>query len=175
MKILRRAVPMLLLALVSASRAHAEGGSPIQISLFNPIQIVPETKSVKGVRLNLIYGKNADVTGFDYGLVNHTTGNEGALQIGFVNIDEKDFVGWQDGGFNMVRGEFTGLQTGLYNGSEDMSGFAWGWVNRSRNMHGVQLGLVNFTETMNGVQVGIANIIQKGKIPFLPIVNWSFN
>jgi hypothetical protein len=41
-------------------------------------------------------------------------------------------------------------------------------------MRGLQVGLVNYTETMHGVQVGVANIIQKGKIPFLPIVNWSF-
>jgi hypothetical protein len=148
MKILRCAVPMLLLALTTVSNARADGGSPIQISLFNPVQIVPETKSVKGVRLNLIYGKNADVTGLDYGLVNQTTGNEGALQIGLVNL--------------------------AYNSTEDGHGVQWGWVNRSRNMRGLQVGLVNFTETMHGVQVGVANIIQKGKIPFLPIVNWSF-
>jgi hypothetical protein len=55
-----------------------------------------------------------------------------------------------------------------------MNGVAFGWVNKTRNMHGLQVGLINFTETMHGLQIGAGNIIQKGKIPFLPIVNWSF-
>jgi hypothetical protein len=165
---------LLLSSIALAPSARAEGGSPIQVALFNPAQIVKEDKSVKGVRIDLLYGKNADVTGLDWGLVNQTTGNEGALQIGFVNLVDKDFTGWQDGGFNITKGEFTGLQTGIYNSTEDMNGFAYGWVNRSRNMRGFQLGLVNITETMHGLQIGVANMIQKGKIPFLPIVNWSF-
>jgi hypothetical protein len=175
MKILRHAVPLLALALTFASTARAAGESPFQLSLFNPVQIVPESKSVSGVRLNLIYGKNQNMTGFDWGIANHTTGNESALQIGVVNIVEKDFTGWQDGAVNLTRGKFTGLQSGLYNESADMHGLAYGWVNRAKNMRGVQIGLVNLTETMHGLQIGVANYIQKGKIPLLPIVNWSFD
>ena len=113
MSLLRPAVLVLVVSIAAAPSARASGASPVQISLFAPVQIVPMDKSVWGLRLDLIYGKNANVTGLDWGLVNHDTGD------------------------------------------------------------GLQLGLANFTETMHGLQIGAGNIIQKGKIPFLPIVNWS--
>lgn len=157
-----------------APSAHAAGASPVQISLFPPVAIVGPDKSVSGLRLDLIYGRNVDVTGLDWGIVNHDTGNGFAWQAGLVNLVEKDFTGWQDGAVNLTKGSFTGLQSGVYNQTETMNGFAYGFINRARSMRGVQLGVVNFTETMHGLQVGVANIIQKGKIPILPIVNWSF-
>ena len=45
----------------------------IQLALFNPVQIFPEENSITGVRLNLLYGSNASVTGLDVGVVNRTT------------------------------------------------------------------------------------------------------
>ncbi|HRZ40904.1 MAG TPA: hypothetical protein P5246_07835, partial [Candidatus Omnitrophota bacterium] len=41
----------------------AEGAKPLQIALFNPIQLVPEEEGIKGFGFNFIYGKNAGVTG----------------------------------------------------------------------------------------------------------------
>src|SRR6185295_815518 len=95
-----RRLAILALVLVAAvlrtpAAARAEG-SPIQISLFNPVQIVRADKSVSGLRIDLIYGKNAGMTGLDWGLVHHTTGSESALQYGLVGLVEKDFTGWQD-------------------------------------------------------------------------------
>ena len=172
---LRRRFTLVLFALVMLPlAAQAESPSPVQLSLFTPIQIVAPEKSVSGLRLNLIYGKNVDVTGLDWGLVNHNTGSGFAWQAGLVNVVEKDFTGWQEGAVNMTNGAFTGLQSGLYNQTEDMKGVAYGLINRAKNMRGVQLGLFNYTETMHGLQIGVANVIVKGKIPFLPIVNWSF-
>src|SRR5258708_28740435 len=91
-----------------ASIAHAEG-SPIQIALIAPVQIVGPTKSVSGLRLDLIYGKNVNVTGLDWGIVNHSTGTEFAWQSGAVNMVEKDFTGFQEGWVDMNRAQFTGL------------------------------------------------------------------
>ena len=54
-----------------------------------------------------------------------------------------------------------------------MHGVQFGLVNNAKSMRGLQLGLLNMTETMHGLQIGVANMIQKGKTPFLPIVNWS--
>lgn len=155
--------------------AHgAQGAAPIQLALFEPVQIVKPDRSVSGLRLDLIYGRNVDVTGVDWGLVNHDTGSGFAWQAGVVNMVQNNFTGWQDGGVNVTGGTFTGLQSGVFNQSEAMNGFAYGIVNRTRSMHGVQLGVVNITETMHGLQIGVANMIQKGRYPFLPIVNWSF-
>jgi hypothetical protein len=172
-RILRSAL-LLLVGSLFASASHAEGNaSPIQISLFNPVQIVKADKPVSGLRIDLIYGKNTDVTGLDWGLVNHDTGSGHAFQWGAFNYVEKDFTGWQDGWVNMTKGEFTGLQWGLFNQSQSFHGLAVGAINVTKNARGVQVGLVNMTETMHGLQIGVGNIIQKGKIPFLPIVNWQ--
>lgn len=76
---------------------------PIQLALFNPIQIYDESTSITGLRINLIYGKNAKVSGLDWGLVNHiTSGVSKGVQFGFVGIVEADYMGWQDNGVNIT-------------------------------------------------------------------------
>ena len=67
-----------VLSLFAAGSALA--ASPIQLALFDPAQIVKDDQSVGILRIDLIYGKNANVTGLDLGLVNHTTGNQGAIR-----------------------------------------------------------------------------------------------
>lgn len=135
---------------------------PVQLSLFTPIQIFPENDAITGIRLNLIYGRNASVTGLDWGLVNHTTtGTTTAWQIGVVGLVDTDFTGWQDNHVNIVKGNFKGFQSGVFNYARSATGF--------------QLGIVNYAESMNGLQIGIVNIIgEGGAFPVLPIVNWSF-
>jgi hypothetical protein len=135
---------------------------PIQLALFAPVQIFPERYSISGIRLSLIYGKNASVTGLDWGLVNHTTtGVTTGLQVGLVGLADADFVGWQDNAINVVKGNFQGLQ--------------WGLVNSANHARGLQLGFVNYARTLNGLQIGLINIIkQGGQFPVFPIVNWSF-
>ncbi len=173
MRFARRLALSLLTVASLAGAATAQNASPVQVSLFTPVQIVRPDRSVSGLRLDLIYGKNVNVTGIDWGLANHDTGNGFAWQWGAVNLVEKNFTGWQDGALNMTRGQFTGFQSGLFNQTESANGVALGVVNFSKHMRGVQIGVVNVTETMHGFQLGIGNVIQKGKIPILPIVNWS--
>ncbi|MCP4631734.1 MAG: hypothetical protein GY855_02330, partial [candidate division Zixibacteria bacterium] len=62
-----------LLVIICLSVPVMAQEKPIQLSLFNPIQIFPETDGITGVRLNLLYGRNTKVIGVDFGLVNHTT------------------------------------------------------------------------------------------------------
>jgi hypothetical protein len=136
--------------------------SPVQLSLFPPVQIVPENQSVSGIRLSLIYGSNVNVTGFDWGLVAKNTGNGKGIQWAGVALVDKDFEGWQWGLVSITNGAFTGLQGPytLYNSA--------GYLN------GVQIGLINSTETIKGVQIGLLNIIKKGGfMPIFPIVNWG--
>ena len=154
--------------------AHAQNAAPFQLALFTPAQIVPAGRPVSGLRLNLVYGRNTDVTGVDWGLVNHTAGTGFAWQDGIVNLVEEDFTGWQNGAVNLTRGRFTGYQSGGFNSSAEMHGVAFGLVNRTTRMRGVQVGLVNYTETMHGLQIGVANVIREGRTPFLPVINWSF-
>ena len=137
--------------------------NPIQLSLFNPVQIVPENESVSGLRLNLIYTKNADVTGFDLGLVNKTTGKQLGVQWGFVNLTDGGFTGWQAGAVNVTSGSSVGLQTG--------------WVNyHMGHFNGLQFSIVNYSATLKGLQLGLINIIGKGGfLPVFPIFNFDFD
>jgi hypothetical protein len=166
-----------LLALLAPAFATAQ--SPIQIALFNPVQIVPEDEAIRGVRLNILYGKNTWVRGLDVGLVNHTTdGISKGIQAGLINLAESDFLGWQPGVVNIIEGEFLGLQGGFwapFNQIDGGEGAQIGIVNVARDMSGFMLGLVNYAENMYGLQIGLVNIIEnKDGFPFFPIVNWSF-
>lgn len=135
---------------------------PFQLSLITPVQVVPAGQAIKGVRLNLIYGRNTAVKGVDLGLVNHTTtGVTKGWQTGLVGVVDTDFKGYQDNWVNVTKGRFEGFQSGIYD--------------HARDMHGFQFGLVNYAETMYGLQVGLINIIRKGHgHPVLPLINWSF-
>lgn len=151
-----------LLCVLVFSLPLAAQDKPIQISLFNPLQIYPEPTSITGLRINLIYGKNATVKGIDLGLVNHTTFKQSkGYQWGLVGIVDADFLGWQDNSVNIVKGNFEGFQSGL--------------VNYAGHASGLQFGFVNYAESMYGVQIGLVNIIkQGGAFPVFPIINWSF-
>lgn len=167
-----------LFAVPTATTAQA----PIQVSLFPPAQIVPETDAVSGLRLGL-YARNRAMTGLDLGVAMHTTADATALQISLVNVVEGDFtgaqVGWGVGASlaNVTRGYMQGFQLGLYNGAGAAQGFQWGLVNNvDRRIQGFQLSLVNIAEDMHGLQVGLINIIRsKDSFPVLPLVNWKFD
>ncbi len=151
-----------VLALVLITRPVAAQEKPIQLSLFSPVQIVPEDQAVAGVRLSLLYGKNTYVSGFDWGLVSHSTaGVSKGVQFGLVGINDADFIGWQNTAVNYTKGT--------------AEGFQWGLVNYAGHASGFQLGFVNYAVSMRGLQIGLVNIIkQGGQFPVFPIVNWSF-
>ena len=152
---------MVLILAGGVGTAHGQG-KPVQLSLVNPIQLVNESESISGVRLNLIYTKNVSVSGFDFGLVNSCSGgtSEG-IQWAFVGINDGGFKGWQSAFVSITKENFQGLQMGFYNTAGHMSG--------------LQLGFINHASTMNGLQIGLVNLIDTGgAFPVFPIVNWSF-
>jgi len=144
-----------------SSSGHAQS-KPINVALFNPVQVFPENNSITGLRINIIYGKNVSMEGLDWGLVNSVgTGGFTGVQWGFVNIDEGNVVGWQNGALNLCQ--------------SDVKGFQWGWFNTGKHVNGFQLGLVNMAESLYGLQIGIINFIKTGgQFPVFPIINWSF-
>jgi hypothetical protein len=151
-----------ILVLILNSNMFAQE-KPIQLSLFNPVQIVPEDQSVKGFRFNLLYGKNAAMTGLDIGLVNMSTSLQQGVQWGAVSITNGGFVGWQSNFASISKGNSTGLQ--------------WSSINyHDGHFHGLQLAVFNYAATMNGIQVGLINIIKEGGfLPVFPIFNFSFD
>jgi hypothetical protein len=151
---------VILFAAFSAKDIYAQD-KPIQLALFNPIQIFDENTSITGLRISLLYGKNAQLTGLDWGMVNQT-GSVKGVQFGLVGLTENNFTGWQDNFVNITNDHFEGLQ--------------WGFVNYAGTVNGVQIGFVNYAANMKkGLQIGLVNIIkQGGQFPVFPIVNWAF-
>lgn len=175
----RRCLTLACAVLVAGTWADigfAQQRRPVQLSLVTPIQIFPKEDTIVGVRLNLIYGSNAEVRGIDIGIANHTTGGRSVgVQFGVVGIAGGDFVGWQDNYVNIVKGKFEGLQSGLVNVANEASGLQLAWVNHTQRASGLQLSIVNYARTLNGIQIGLVNIIAEGgAFPVFPIVNWSF-
>ena len=153
---------VILAALLCSPAMSSADDRPIQLSLVSPVQIFPEDYSIAGIRLSLIYGRNASVTGLDWGLINHTTtGLSQGVQFGLVGLADGGFKGWQNTAFNITRSDFEGFQWGIVNYADYASGF--------------QLGFVNYARSMKGLQIGLVNIISKGgQFPVFPLVNWSF-
>lgn len=133
--------------------------TPVMVSLFTPAQVPSENYDVKGLRIDLLYGKCHNLYGLDAGLVNYTVNKEVGLAAGLVNYAGKSFTGLQVGAVNIGK-EVHALQVGVYNGADDMSGF--------------QIGLINHARIMRGVQIGVINVIENNDLPFLPIVNFFF-
>ena len=168
---------IVVLALSSILPSFAVADGPVNLSLFNPIQIVKEDQAVTAFRFSLIYGVNTDLTGLDLSLVGINKGDVMGVQWAGVGITEGTFTGWQSGWLaSITRGEFTGLQTGLYTNAGGGSGVQLGWINTAEEFSGLQFGFVNITNTMtSGLQIGLVNIIKnKEKLKFFPIVNWKF-
>lgn len=150
----------LFICFTSISRSQE---NPIQLSLINPIQIIPESQSISGFRFNLLYGKNVDVKGFDLGLVNQSTGIQKGVQWGLVNLTDGGATGWQSGFANITKGMSVGLQTGAVNYHQG-------------HFNGLQISVVNYAATLKGLQLGLINIIGEGGfLPVFILFNFCFD
>lgn len=163
MKVLRGMLIVAGMWLVAQSAVRAENEYTfIQLALVPPqLQLVDEKMDIKGLRLE-IYGRNANVSALDIGILNETTGKFGGLGFGLANFANEDSGGIQFAGiFNEGKKGFSGAQVGL--------------VNHAGKMKGVQLGLVNIADDMSGIQIGLWNQINSKDLWYiLPIVNWKF-
>jgi hypothetical protein len=138
---------------------EAQEKRAINLALVTPIQLYPAEDVISGFRFNLIYGRNAGMSGLDLGLANHVDGPMRGVQLGAVNMTDSG-VGFQWGAINLNEGEFEGFQ--------------WGWYNQAGLNNGLQLGLVNYAQKAKGIQVGIVNIIKEGgRFPIMVLVNWG--
>jgi hypothetical protein len=144
---------------LSVFSGTAAAQNPIQLSLFPPIQIVPENEPVSALRLS-VYGANTDMTGFDFGIASKTTGTFKGVQWTLVGLVDQDFTGWQSNLVSITGGSMTGLQMGAYNSANFCNGLQFGIFNSSQSMKGIQLGLINMIKT-------------GGWMPIFPIVNWG--
>lgn len=170
MKMFVRPVIVVLLSVIACS-AHAAEWTPFQLSLVKPVQLFPEETKVEGLRLNLIYGVNKELTGLDLGIVNEVTGTIKGVQAAYIlggnishDLDGAQIV-YGFGGANVTGGEANGLQiAGIFGGvnwAEEFNGVqlsgVFGGINRAAELSGGQvtfaMGGVNKASDVSGVQI----------------------
>lgn len=98
------------------------------------------------------------------GLVNLAEGNQDGVQIGFTNVNQKNFSGTQVGFANTVGGSTQGAQVGFVNLSKDsVDGVQVGYINTSGGaVSGMQVGFINgCKDSLDGGQVGFVNLSGK--------------
>ncbi|OGV68084.1 MAG: hypothetical protein A2283_18775 [Lentisphaerae bacterium RIFOXYA12_FULL_48_11] len=164
-----------------------------QLSLWNPVQIVPEDIDVLGLRLNLIYGENRDSYGLDLGLVNSLTRDMLGAQAGLLNVSRGEMRGIQIGldnivgnidAFGLEHPSFSrgapcayGLQFGAFNliyPKGVMMGAQVGIINVADKIQGLQVGIVNCAKDMTGIQIGLINYNDSAEFYLSPVVNACF-
>jgi hypothetical protein len=129
-----------------ADEAPPAGAAPLQLSFASPVQLVSESRDVSGLRLTLIFGKNAGVAGLD---------------IAAGGTSSRAFTGVQLALFgNYVEGKAAGVQAGLFwNAAAHVSGVQIGGLIANvahEGGDGLQLGLSNVAGgKFNGVQIGL--------------------
>ena len=163
------------LAALLAAPAWAVGLTPLQIGLAGESAQIfrPETR-VMGLRLNLAFSENDDVTGIDVGLFS-LSDRMTAFQLNVANSVEAEFIGISVGMLFSTMGSVSGLQAGIFNTVDhDLNGFQLGAFNIADDVSGFQIGLVNRTVSLRGIQLGLVNIVEAGPVTFFPIVNAAF-
>jgi hypothetical protein len=119
---------------------------------------------VKGIEVAGIWNQvNQDFMGLQVsGIANRVCGDTTGLQVaGIANYNGAgETIGLQIAAINVNQGESTGMQIGVYNQVEGMSG--------------VQIGIFNIADNFNGMQLGLCNLIKKSPFPFMVIFNFGF-
>lgn len=146
---------------------------PLQLSLFENVQMVSKEKNITGLKVNFIYGYNYGIYGIDLGLISKSK-KVNALQLNAMNIVEVEGVGLSLGVFNLAQ-SYSGMQCGVFNlCGKDFTGWQFGFFNYAPTCTGLQLGFINNCSSMRGIQIGLINIIQENGVPFVPIMNMNF-
>ena len=85
------------------------------------------------------------------------------LQLGFVNITNKNFKGLQLGFIDITKGNLSGSQIGFLNfSSKNVQGLQFGFGNHSKQyLDGSQIGFFNqVRNNLNGLQTGFVNEVK---------------
>jgi len=101
-----------------------------------------------------------------------------AAGITNVNTNKLKVYGLQIAAMNSNTGEasIVGVQAGLINSSKftKLYGLQVGVYNRAQVVTGFQIGLVNMTDSLHGIQIGLINFHNKGTVSVAPILNIGF-
>lgn len=148
----------LLLLLITFFALSANAESPVSLNIFDNVQVPGDnSSSIRGIRFNIFYGVNQSVTGVDFPVTPFA-----------LNIVKGNMTGAQFGLYNQVDGSFKGAQFAVVNNSGNVTGVQWGLVNLAKSLKGLQIGLVNINKAGTPIPQGFSSPY------FFPIVNWSF-
>ncbi|MBK8561807.1 MAG: STN domain-containing protein [Saprospiraceae bacterium] len=97
------------------------------------------------------------------GLFNKTGGNSKFQAAGAFNRTRGSSK-WQAAGVFNSSGGNTKIQiSGLFNRADDVQFGQFGTLNRAKgNMRGLQIGLINISDTVSGVPIALINIVKRG-------------
>ncbi|MBR4190642.1 MAG: hypothetical protein IKQ55_11870 [Kiritimatiellae bacterium] len=119
-----------------------------------------------GIQTAIAYNRiNDSLSGMQFGAANFAGELKHGLQIGIFNR------AGPPGAFDRVQ---NGIQFGVVNWSDNISGTQLGLWNRAPDIHGLQLGLVNTATTLHGLQLGLLNFVSESTLPCLPLLRVSF-
>ena len=166
---------------------------PLGVSIAEEVQFPNADSDIMGFRLCLLYGRHANVFGFDLGVIgcgvdgclfglqtsaflNDICAGNGAMQLsGIANNCLDDFSGFQISGIvNSVGGIAYGGQCGGFNATKALRGAQIGLFNKAENAYGIQIGVINWTTSLRGVQMGLLNIIEQSSCPYMVLANAYF-
>jgi hypothetical protein len=155
--------------------SEARSPAPVQLSLWDSVQVIDPERSIHGLRLTLPYGRNWDVQGVDIGIVNRVNHDLSGLQLSVAGFVDGQMKGLQYNWLiSSVGAEAQGAQFGIVNRVGSLQGVQFGAVNYARdgasgagfaavNVYegpsvGAMLGLVNYASRIEGVQLGVVNV-----------------
>ncbi|OQY42944.1 MAG: hypothetical protein B6227_00585 [Fusobacteriia bacterium 4572_74] len=139
---------------------------------------IPADQSIKGVRLNLLYGKNTNMSGLDINILalgetNNFTGVQlNPFWIPGANKVNNSFTGVGIGVANIHLGQSTGVVLGFVNYTNNFNGLQWGLVNFNQRKSVINLGGVNFNQGESTVDIGFVNYAEKTTFQ-LGVVNFT--
>lgn len=143
------------------SSAETHPYSAVGVSLADPLQLPPANWNVRGLRLDIFYGRNYDLYGLDIGLFGRCDDDLLGAAIDGASWIEGDMYGFQFGAlFNIVNGDMRGFQLAtLVNRVHNAAvGAQIACVNHNGAFFGGQLGLVNWNKGISsGLQFGLVN------------------
>ena len=131
---------------------RAEGATPLQISVFSPVQLFDSSQSVYGLRTNLIYGHSRAVYGLDLGLFNRVDRLSAGLQVGLMNLNHASRYGLSLGLVEVNGEDSYGLSLHL-------------WSDTKKDVHGLQMGLLyNEGQSFRLPQIGGWNVARSAPL-----------
>lgn len=163
-----------LLVAAAVLPASAFDCTPVQIGIAGEaFQLFPNETDVMGLRINLPVSQNDTVTGIDLGFVSLGADFQ-AIRANLYNTSDYRFCGVEAGlvnrdvslaglavaPFNLVSGDASAIQVGLFNHANFMTG--------------MQIGVFNHANSLRGLQIGLINLIEDGPLTFFPVINMAF-